>query len=583
MSKHDSSSEQPRRGKLFPPRWVLAIMLLCVLGIVGVQAALAFVDDAPAGPLGGVVLFFGDGAVANITLFCCAVGFFFWPTLWFILASGYWLPLRAALFVVLAVGIGGFFAMYEIDHVDGNLVPTFKRRGAKAKHELLAIPEQDDEQASAVELQQTTEHDFPRFLGPHGNLVVDNVRLARNWDEHPPEEIWRQPIGAGWSAFAVVNGLAVTLEQRGDQELVTCYDALTGELKWLDAVEGGHTNDTMGGEGPRSTPTIDDGKVYALGATGVLRCLDGVTGERLWSHDVAEMFGLASHEQDRQGVAWGRSASPLVFDDLVVVPAGGPKGKSITSLVAFERNTGEEKWQAGTWQISYASPVLAEIAGVRQILSVNEGVVSAHNPEDGTVLWTAPWDSDSTGPAATSQPIALPGDRVLLTKGYSLGGKLLQITHEKGDWQVEVIWESNNVLKTKLTNVAIQDGYVYGLSDGILECVALATGQRQWKRGRYGHGQILLVGDALLVLAETGELAMVAASSERYNELGRFTALEGQTWNNLCLYGPYLLLRNAQQAACYKLPLAEEKPADKPADKPVDKPEEEQQETPDEA
>jgi outer membrane protein assembly factor BamB len=560
MSQSDDSS--PRRGRYFPPRWVLALMLLCVLVIAGVRAALYFVDDAPEGPAGFLLRLFGEPAVANVTQFICLVGLVFWPLVWFILGSSYWLPLRAMVLVLVVCGVGGFLAMYEVTQVNGNLFPTsFRLRGEKAPHELLAIPEEEGVVAD-VKLAQTTEYDFPRFLGPGGDLVIDNVELAHDWDENPPKPLWRQPIGAGWSAFSVVNGRAVTLEQRGPQELVTCYDAKTGELLWLDALEAAHLNDPMGGEGPRSTPTIYDGKVYALGVTGVLRCLDGATGERLWSHDVPKMFGVATHEADREVVRWGRSSSPLVFDDLVVVPAGGVKEDEMTSLVAFDRDSGDKRWEAGAWQISYASPVLATIAGVRQILSVNEGNVSAHNPEDGTVLWTAPWYSSSTGEAACSQPVALPGDRVLLTKGYRQGAKLLHVTNEKGDWQVEVLWEHNNVLKTKLTNVVVVDGYIYGLSEGILECVDLETGDRRWKKGRYGHGQILLVDDVLLVQSETGEEAMVDATPDRFKELGRFAALDGQSWNNLCLYHNLLLVRNATEAACYELPLAER--ADEP-------------------
>ncbi|MEQ8787001.1 MAG: PQQ-binding-like beta-propeller repeat protein [Pirellulaceae bacterium] len=582
MTKSDSSTASDRPKRYFPPRWVLAIMLLCVLIIAGVQAALHFVDNAPEGPLGFLVLMFGEQAVANITRFVCLVGIVFWPTAWFIFGSSYWLPLRAMTFVLIVCGVGGFFAMYEIDQVDGDLVPHFKERGKKAAHELLAIPDEAEQPAVEVALASTTEYDFPRFLGPGGDLIVDNVQLADDWDAQPPELVWRQPIGAGWSAFAVVNGQAVTLEQRGPKELVTCYDVKSGDLLWLDALGVAHTDDPMGGEGPRSTPTIFEGKVYALGATGVLRCIDGATGERLWSKDIPEMFGVTTHEQDRTVVSWGRSASPLVFDDLVVVPGGGSGEGEITSLVALDRETGEKRWEAGTWQISYASPVLTEIAGVRQILSVNEGMLSAHDPQDGKVLWTAEWPSSSSSEAAASQPVVLPGDRVLLTKGYRQGGKLLQITNEKGDWQVEVLWENNNVLKTKFTNVVVKDGYVYGLSDGILECVELETGDRQWKnsRGRYGHGQLLLVGDVILVQAESGEVVLAAATPDRLKELGRFPALEGQTWNNLCLYNDLLLVRNATEAACYRLPLAGASAEQDPQDEPKDAENQDDGETP---
>jgi len=147
-------------------------------------------------------------------------------------------------------------------------------------------------------------------------------------------------------------------------------------------------------------------------------------------------------------------------------------------------------------------------------------------------------------------------DRLLLSKGYGVGAKLLQVSRSgQGDWQVAEVWSNSRVLRTKFCNVVVQGDYVYGLSDGVLECVELASGQRVWKAGRYAQGQILGVGDLLIVQAESGEVALVEATSVGHRELGRFAALEGKTWNNPSLYGRYLLVRNAEQAACYELAL----------------------------
>jgi outer membrane protein assembly factor BamB len=160
------------------------------------------------------------------------------------------------------------------------------------------------------------------------------------------------------------------------------------------------------------------------------------------------------------------------------------------------------------------------------------------------------------GAECVSQPLPLPGDRVFVSTGYGIGCKLLQINQQGKAWNASLVWETPR-LKAKFTNVVYHDGFIYGLDDGILVCLDPHTGKRRWKKGRYGHGQILLVGDLLLVQTEEGEILLLSITPEKPQELGRFSALEGKTWNNMALAGPYLLVRNDHQAACYELPLAD--------------------------
>jgi outer membrane protein assembly factor BamB len=225
-------------------------------------------------------------------------------------------------------------------------------------------------------------------------------------------------------------------------------------------------------------------------------------------------------------------------------------------LVAYDRLTGEEIWRGGQRQISFASPALATFAGMRQVVIVNEDTLSGHDVDTGRMLWSYPWEGKSNMNASASQAVPLPGDRVFVSKGYGGGALVLQLAREGDKWSATEVWQDKGLLKTKFANIAVKDGHAYGLSDGILECVELENGRRAWKGGRYGHGQILLVGDALLVQAESGEVILVEATPARHVELGRFQAIEGKTWNNLCLFGPYLLTRNSEEAACFRLPLA---------------------------
>ncbi len=533
------------RGRIVG-RIVWGLLLLLLGAIVWLQTADAL----------------GDRGFENFATMAAAVLVAVIWLLWFLLASGHawWLRL-ALLFGIVTFGFA-FSKLMRFEDVSGNFVPRFVLKSAEKPDRQLAplAPLRGDEtlraEGAGVDLLRITGEDFPQFLGRDRDLVVDGVTLARDWQAQPPKPLWRQPIGAGWSGFSVVGGYALTMEQRGDQELVTCYDLETGEPRWVHETSGRY-EEAVAGTGPRATPTIDDGWVYTQGATGKLLALDGATGGVMWQKDLLEEFGM-SPEQETAELPYGRSGSPLIVDDLVVVPAGGPADGRRVSLVAYHKKTGDKVWEGGEQQISCSSPAIATVAGMRQILIVNESSASGHDPLTGKVLWLHPREGRSNANANVSQAVAVAPDRVFLSKGYALGAELIKLVPRgDGTFDTETIWKDSRVMRTKFTNVAIKDGYVYGLSDGILECIELATGERRWKGGRYKHGQILLVGDLLLVLSEAGEMFLVEATPERKNNvLGSFQALEGKTWNTFALYGSRLVVRNGEEAACYQLPLA---------------------------
>jgi outer membrane protein assembly factor BamB len=536
------------------PGWPVRIIIAASLALLVVVRLLQRLDDRPW-PL-------QDAAVGNILTWVFSFIALLTAWIWFSFLSGFPLLVRrvvmiaALLPVVLLAPLVGIFRLEE---VSGSMVPRFVLRWSAVHDRQLGKVETPPE-TQAIDLATATPDDFPEFLGPQRSCWIEGPELARDWSSQPPKLVWKQSIGAGWSAFSAVNGYAVTLEQRGDDEWVTCYEIATGQPVWGHAAKARHEN-PMGGIGPRSTPTIRDGRVYALGATGILRCLDGATGKLLWKDDLQTRYGLAQWQDERM-VQWGRSASPLIVDDLVVVPGGGPAGKA-KNLVAFRAETGEVVWESenrqpnGTAdQIAYASPALATLAGRRQIVIVNESTASGHDPASGQRLWTHDWPGSSSSTASSSQAVPIDDDRLLLSKGYGGGAELLHFpSAAEGQPSKPVeMWKNRAALQTKFTNVVVYRDHIYGLSEGILECVESATGRRKWKSGRYGHGQILGVGDLLLVLAEDGRLALVEANPQAFAELASIQALEGKTWNNLCLYGRQLLIRNGREAACYELP-----------------------------
>jgi outer membrane protein assembly factor BamB len=314
-------------------------------------------------------------------------------------------------------------------------------------------------------------------------------------------------------------------------------------MVWSHA-DRGRFESVMGGDGPRATPTIHGGRVFVMSAGGRLTCLDGGTGRVIWSHDVLAENGATLP-------IWGSSCSPLVVENRVIVSAGGPAGHS---LVAFQIETGDELWHGGDSPASYASPVLATIHGQRQIVMLNAEDVTGHDLETGQVLWQYPWPG---GQPKVPQPVVLGDNRVLIAAGYGLGTKLLEIGKSPGEVPKE-LWSSRS-LRPKFTNVVVYGEHVYGIDDGrTLNCLDLATGKLAWRSARsadYGHGQVLRVGQVLLVQCESGDVALVAADRKQFQELTRFHAIDGKTWNNPVLAGRDLFVRNAEQAACYELPL----------------------------
>jgi outer membrane protein assembly factor BamB len=521
---------------------VLAVVAIAVLNLTDVTA---------------------DHAMANVGTLIAGFAALVTVLLWFALFGPLAWWVRLLPLVVLLSLCAVFFSLFRIENVSGELMPRFVWRYAHTPDELLERPQALGPTTGTlvtVDLLATTDDDFPQFLGPQRSGAIDTVGLAPDWQASPPRLLWRQAIGAGWSGFAVVGGHALTMEQRGELEMVTCYSVADGRLEWFHAVPVRYDS-TIAGIGPRATPTVHEGMVYTLGAKGHLLCLDGATGRCIWQKELWKEFGITEADEEAE-VSYGRANSPLVVGELVIVPAGGPHHPQWTSLVAYDRTTGQPVWKGGKQQISYSSPALAILGGVEQVLIVNQDYASGHELRTGKVLWEYQWPGKSDNNANVSQAVPLPPDRVFLSKGYGHGAALVQLVpRHDGTFDAQKLWHSSRVMRTKFCNVALWQGYVYGLSDGILECIELESGQRMWKAGRYGHGQSLRVGELLLVLSESGQMSLVEATPQQGNNvLGQFQALDdqdetGYTWNPFAVAGPYLLVRNAQQAACYELPL----------------------------
>jgi len=465
---------------------------------------------------------------------------FAWLWALIMLARGW--TARILVFLAPAVLLGIFLSLFRNAGAAGNGIPNWTWRWEPQPDELL-------EQLTAVEATAEIKApegaaDFLRFLGSKGENRVDGVVLARDWKAQPPKELWRQTVGAGWTGFVVAGGLAITQEQRGPEEWVVAYKLADGSRVWSHA-RSVRFSEGQGGDGPRATPTVVGDRVYAMGATGWLMCLELKSGKALWETSV--LSGLAA-----KNLMWGKSCSPLVSADKVVVTGGENPSPSV---VAYDVANGKELWRSGLPNdgASYASVVAAKLAGREVLLSVNALSLTIHDPAGGKILASHPWEGNWP---KCSDPIVLPDDKILLTAGYQMGDYLLQVKPNGEKLALEVVWNTKG-MKTTFNNCTVRDNAVYGIDDGILACMDLKDGKRLWKSERVGQGQILAVGDLLLVQTESGPVLLVEASPAGSKVLGKLKALEGKTWNNLCLAGKYLLARNDKEAVCYELPVVQ--------------------------
>jgi outer membrane protein assembly factor BamB len=367
------------------------------------------------------------------------------------------------------------------------------------------------------------------------------VTINTDWTTSPPVELWRRPIGPGWSSFSVSGKLIYTQEQRGSDEVISCYRLDTGKPVWRHR-DPARFWESNGGAGPRGTPAVVNGRVYALGATGIFNVLDARDGSVIWSRNAQQDTGATLP-------GWGFASSPLVLDDLVVVAASG-------RLVAYDLTTGTPRWTLKTQGGGYSSPQLARIDGVDQIVMLSGGGATGVAPADGTKLWEHKWE---TGVSIVQPGIADNGD-VLISGADTMGAigiRRIALSHQGKAWTVQERWTTRG-LKPYFNDFVVHKGYAYGFDGTILSSIDLSNGERKWKGGRYGAGQMVLLADQdlLLVLSEEGELALVSATPDEYKELARFKAIEGKTWNHPVVVGDVVLVRNGEEMAAFRLSAA---------------------------
>jgi outer membrane protein assembly factor BamB len=460
---------------------------------------------------------------------------------------------RLALAGALCVAWSAFL-LVRTEGVSGDFQPVLRWRWTLTpEQEYLAELDRSGAANSPVAKRQgltLAPGDWPGFRGQNRDGCLRDVRIATDWEATPPKLLWRRRIGPAWSSVAVVGERLFTQEQLGPQEAVTCLDSASGRTLWTHKDVARH-EDGQGGAGPRATPTFADGRIFALGATGILNCLDAVSGDPKWSRDIRADAGT-------KAPIWGFSSSPLVAGDLVVVFAGSESSDSQKTLLAYHVDSGEPAWSAAAGKISYSSAQLASLGDKTQLLFVSDAGLCAFDPSSGALLWRYPTSGAQFGIPLAVQPRTVGADSILFDAGADVGTALINRASDAKTWIPKERWVSRQ-LKPSFNDFVIHDHAAYGFDGRVFTCVDLETGKRRWKEGRYGSGQVLLLDDqpVLLVLTDDGIAVLVAANPDKHQELGRFQAIEGKTWNHPVVAHGRLYVRNAQEIACFELRLAE--------------------------
>ncbi len=454
---------------------------------------------------------------------------------WAIISRRLTNKLRWILMIAIIFLVCGMWTVVRSDGISGHSVADIKWRWAETSEELLLAKTTGESMVlSSNTATMESEAEWPGFRGPERDGVAHGTRISTDWTASPPSELWRQSIGPGCSSFAVHGNLIFTQEQRGEEEVVSCYKLTTGNPVWKHSDEARFW-DSHAGAGPRSTPTLSGGLVYTFGATGILNVLDAGDGAVIWSRNAAT-------DTKTEVPEWGFTSSPLVTGDVVVVALAG-------TLVAYDLATGNQRWVIAEGGKGYSSPHLFEIDGIPQVLLMNDFGAISVTPESGTLLWEYPW----THSDRILQPARCDDGDILLSTGGGKGMRRLKVTKESGGWNIEEGMSSVQ-LKSYFNDFVVHKDLAFGFSGPFVECVDIVEGGRMWKSSRYGGQLILLVDqDLLVVLTEKGELALLSATPEKFTELGRFHAIEGKTWNHPVLVGDVLLVRNSLEMAAFQL------------------------------
>ena len=459
------------------------------------------------------------------------------------------LSFRRTVIAILFAGCGfGFSALLKSDGLWGDFAVDLKWRWKESNEDQVVANRDQQPTVSLTDFAATdvekwlANPEWPAFRGEDRSGRQHGQAVSSDWSANPPEQIWKIGVGPGWSSFAVAGKLLFSQEQRGSMETTVCYSADSGKEVWTQQIES-RFEDSLGGCGPRATPTLADGGLFVMGASGHLMRLEPRTGDVVWQQDLRKVAV-------REPPVWGFCSSPLVTNSLVIVHAGGAGDKG---TLAFDVATGALKWSMASGDHSYSSPQLGIVGGEPLVMMLTNNGIELLDPQTGKLRLNYEWKHNGY---RDLQPQVINGDSILLPTGMGTGTRCIRVVKNGEQYSAEEIWTSRD-LKPDFNDFVVFEGHAYGFDNAIFTCIDLKTGKRQWKGGRYGKGQVLLLKDSrlLLVAGEYGDVVLLKADPSSHSELATLKAIEGKTWNHPVVIGDRLYIRNAEEAACFRLPL----------------------------
>jgi len=402
--------------------------------------------------------------------------------------------------------------------------------------------------------------DWPQYGGPNANRSTSE-KIQKIFPVGGPKAVWRVPVTDGFSSLAVSGGKAFTQVMRefegAPRETIVALNANTGKELWAAPLgiiklgDGGQsgTDDNKGGDGPRSTPSVDGNRVYVTSAKLVVSCFDAETGKPVWSSDLMK-------EHAGRNISWQNAASPLVEGNLVFVGGGGAG----ESLLALNKATGAVVWKAHDEKITHATPVVATILGAKQIIFFTQSGLVSVNPADGALLWKHPFKYN----VSTAASPVVGGDIVYCAAGYGVGSTAVKISKEGGAFKATELWRSNGnqPVANHWSTPVYHQGHLYGMfsfkeyGTGPLKCVELATGQVKWSVPNFGAGNVILAGDTVLALSDKGELVTVETTPAAYKEISRAKVVTGKCWSSPTVANGRIFVRSTKEAVCLEAGVA---------------------------
>jgi len=379
---------------------------------------------------------------------------------------------------------------------------------------------------------------WSKFRGPDGNGISKETGLLKEWPENGPKEIWRKPIGTGFSGMNCSENKLYTMDSNNSAEFLLCLNPENGEEIWRTEIDSLFKNSF--GDGPRATPTIDGKTVYAISSWGKLVAANKSDGKIQWQVDLKDKFDM----QELQ-YWWGFSMSPFIDGDMLLLQVGGSDNKSI---VALNKNNGETIWTTHSDVQAYSTPTAIDFNGARQFIVVSGNHVVSVSP-DGSENWKYPWEGSII---KVAKPIFIPPDKIFVSAAYDIGAVLLKMKPGSDSTEVSEVWKSK-VMSNHFNSSVLIGGFLYGFDNGTLKCVKAESGEQTWAKRRLGKGSLIYADGNLIVLGERGQLVLLEANSDEYIEKGRTQVLKGKTWTSPTLDNGKLYLRHQKEIVCLDL------------------------------